>query len=1175
MADRTVTVRLEADISNFVGDIGVKAVAAVKRLETAASKANYRLKQTTADVSSNVEQIGSKADSASAKITKFGAVAQAANSKVGASASKASKDIDGVTASTDKAEKSTANLSKTAKIAAKDIDAHADALGRLRTAQLRLTEIQDQPKVKASNLAGAEEAVASAERAVKKFEKAGNDSGKSFGSGLKKWFAGDGSNVFTELGKNSGNGIIGGLTGALKTPIIGPLLAAVLLSAVSTVLPAVGAVAGGALVTGFGAGIAGLGLVFASKSDAVGQAWKKTMSGLGADMQLLSRPFQSTLINIAGFFQRTVDAFNPALAASFSKMAGPVTTFVDQFSRALEQLVPAVGPITDAFNAVLATLGPAMQAAIGSIATGLTDLANSVSQNPQAFADFVTGLGSITKVALDLITTLNNINGGFTTLTGGVSMVSVVLGGLAGVIGGVAGPFELLNKVIEGANALLGRTGKDSADAGQSMMAAADHVTALAQANGGLATAAQHAAGPIQTAAEKIAAAKKAAADAKTAFEGYIASMFQLQNLSLGLAGAQINLQQAIDNASKSIKDNGKATDINTQKGRDNKAALLAVAQSANAQTEAMQRSRVGNAASGKAAEAARANFVKLATQMGYTVPQANAMAASMIAIPNVLRTAKLEADKKDLDSKLAAARAALADPKLTATKRAKLQAEISQLLAAKRQAQASIDSLTGKTVALTINTYKNMIETTISKSVGVKVPQANGGYWPHGIPSYADGKLPQQAMVAAGKGAGLVQWAEQETGGEAFIPLAPSKRDRSTAILGQVASSFGLGLVKSFADGGLNLPGGRLVDIAMLIKQLGIAFNPTSGINYGSTLAAQTKAQQAVTPALQARNRTASTVAADKADVADLQRDITLQQRYITQLRAINPKDAKAKAANDAKVKAEQKDLIKLEDQLYAAKNKSTAATKAASTAEATYRTRLDAANKAVQAHRDAIAAMVAQQQAAVQMADQISQGLQQGSDIGTLFQQTLTGKGLLSDLQAQGKDLGKFGTQITSLRKSGLSEVLVQQIIGQGPSAGMDLAQAILDGGKALVNALNAAQRNIDKQADLIGAGSAVAKYGQAVAGARAGGGDVMAGKTYRVNELGQEFFTAPVDGAIIPHGVDPNRYVNSGGSGGGTTVIEHHYHQTNTFSGVDYTTADVIAQRSAAKQQLMRRY
>lgn len=96
---------------------------------------------------------------------------------------------------------------------------------------------------------------------------------------------------------------------------------------------------------------------------------------------------------------------------------------------------------------------------------------------------------------------------------------------------------------------------------------------------------------------------------------------------------------------------------------------------------------------------------------------------------PNLIkvRTAQLQANKADLDAKLAAARRALADPKLTATKRAKLEATIAQLLRQKAQAQAAINSLTGKTVNIVMNTYKNLIETRIPGGTGVKV-RAKGG---------------------------------------------------------------------------------------------------------------------------------------------------------------------------------------------------------------------------------------------------------------------------------------------------------------------------------------------------------------------------------------------------------------------------------------------------------------
>ncbi|MGW5387209.1 phage tail tape measure protein [Nocardia sp. NPDC003963] len=68
-----------------------------------------------------------------------------------------------------------------------------------------------------------------------------------------------------------------------------------------------------------------------------------------------------------------------------------------------------------------------------------------------------------------------------------------------------------------------------------------------------------------------------------------------------------------------------------------------------------------------------------------------------------------------------------------------------------------------------------------------------------------ADGgidNLPGQATIWSPR-TRYYQVSEPETLGEAFIPLAPSKRSRSTEILGQVAGMFGMGLTK-MADGGV-----------------------------------------------------------------------------------------------------------------------------------------------------------------------------------------------------------------------------------------------------------------------------------------------------------------------------------------------------------------------------------
>jgi hypothetical protein len=84
-------------------------------------------------------------------------------------------------------------------------------------------------------------------------------------------------------------------------------------------------------------------------------------------------------------------------------------------------------------------------------------------------------------------------------------------------------------------------------------------------------------------------------------------------------------------------------------------------------------------------------------------------------------RTARLEADKRNLDSKIANAKKQLADPKLTATRRATLEANIAQLLRQKANAQAAINSLTGKTVTV------NIVQKYTTKGVNVTSPSSVG----------------------------------------------------------------------------------------------------------------------------------------------------------------------------------------------------------------------------------------------------------------------------------------------------------------------------------------------------------------------------------------------------------------------------------------------------------------
>lgn len=119
---------------------------------------------------------------------------------------------------------------------------------------------------------------------------------------------------------------------------------------------------------------------------------------------------------------------------------------------------------------------------------------------------------------------------------------------------------------------------------------------------------------------------------------------------------------------------------------------------------------------------------------------------------------------------------------------------------------QGAINGLRGKTIG--IGVYKTEYLNTVRQG---------GNYGPYkdgyrlgkkadgGIVTYADGGVRKENHVAQiARGGEWRVWAEDETQGEAYLPLASSKRARSKIILNEVARRFG-GQVVYNASGGLS----------------------------------------------------------------------------------------------------------------------------------------------------------------------------------------------------------------------------------------------------------------------------------------------------------------------------------------------------------------------------------
>ncbi|MFE7233900.1 peptidoglycan DD-metalloendopeptidase family protein [Streptomyces sp. NPDC057596] len=137
--------------------------------------------------------------------------------------------------------------------------------------------------------------------------------------------------------------------------------------------------------------------------------------------------------------------------------------------------------------------------------------------------------------------------------------------------------------------------------------------------------------------------------------------------------------------------------------------------------------------------------------------------------------------------------------------------------------------------------------------------------------------------------------------------------------------------------------------------------------------------------------------------------------------------------------------------------------------------------ANKQLQSlakQRDAIAAKIA---AANQLAADATGQAAQYTAMTSLPNSGLTfdASGILAGLNVRLGQLKKFGANLTTLAKRGLSKTLLQQLISAGPEQGAAYAQALVDATPEMLKQINTTQASIDKAAGQYGKDAADAMY------------------------------------------------------------------------------------------------
>lgn len=179
------------------------------------------------------------------------------------------------------------------------------------------------------------------------------------------------------------------------------------------------------------------------------------------------------------------------------------------------------------------------------------------------------------------------------------------------------------------------------------------------------------------------------------------------------------------------------------------------------------------------------------------------------------------------------------------------------KVINAANQAKSSIDqkqgtiTINGKDYATSvasqavskINSFQATIGVWFKPQNSVSVPYADGFHKRDGglVDYYAGGGFSENHVAQIAPAGSWRVWAEPETGGEAYVPLAPSKRERSTEIMAEIARRFGdlyIPNAKAYADGtvaGSGSDGNPIIHVTAVVE------NPWTGEQVKATVRNET----------------------------------------------------------------------------------------------------------------------------------------------------------------------------------------------------------------------------------------------------------------------------------------------------------------------------------------------
>lgn len=809
-------------------------------------------------------------------------------------------------------------------------------------------------------------------------------------------------------------------------------------AAVVAAFPAIAVAVGGAATVAVGAALAAIPVIAWKGSKEVKDAYTSLWADLKGGIRDITPEWKGMLVAMTGTLRNVGSEWKPFFADIFADLGPGVNSFVTNLVTGLDILKPSIRQIVDGFDAMAPTLGAQLPKVLEGITSGFAHLAQGVKDNPEIFGQLLIDLSQV----VDMIGELGQASMGLTPILdvtyGNVENINKALGSLVGYAEGAGGALDSVGIDSGRFGEELGKLGKTilsvaggpltmaidgwnqykgaQADAGVGAVTFDDILGVVNASVYAAATADAELSSKNSELVDSMQIASMTADELKAAFD-------RLTKAALDEWDAHTAVEKAIDKMTSSLKQNGHTIDANTKAGRANRDGLSSLAKKFHDYIEAMNAHHEPAKKIEAEAERLRKKFYDFAFSLTGSSAKARKLTDDLLGLKDAVakvpaaKTTKLRGDLTDLQLKLSKAITSLA--LVPPWKRSKLLLDIAQLQAKIRAAQGELASIHDKNVHVRVMTdHVGGLGTLTPKEKG----QANGS-----VRTYADGGENHVAQIARPGEYRL--WAEDETGGEAYIPLAAAKRRRSLAILEDVARRFGMGLTRPMEDGALMAFAGGGVTPGLMDGGKG----GLTELGVGMTEAQMKAAEKAA------------------ADMRKLLAEISAAGKKL--LSGIT----KAMLGSLDKVNAYAENLnAMIKKYLWGAQEKATL--KWASAIEAKMR------SAATQA--EAIAATIKE---AKDFAASTKQTLVGGSGIASLGA-IGNAQDVKGGLQFRAGEMERFADQLGQLAKLGLNKDSILEIVGYGPQQGGALAAMLLKDTGTFA-AINSAESAIEAAAGNIG--------------------------------------------------------------------------------------------------------